>query len=1608
MRQPTANNPTPDSTAPTPLGGGPGPLDWLQAELGAAQDSGRKARLLTDIADAEALAGNPPAALAAYLAARGADPHLQEPLEAISSLIQHGPPFEGAEAIFDSLVDVSTSADERVRALLTRGLYHSERSADLGAALASLREAAAVEGASAAERAAACLLLEVVAGRAGDVGTRELALAERELSGADPTWRALLLIDQARMVAANGDVDAALSLLGHAKAQNSRATWAALVLEEEVLRNHPGLDGSAQAVARAAARAQTLDAAATLVRTANADALWGDAFGVPRWVREPGRAVDLWLTCSAVQRDLGNLDAAATALGSAEAVMATMADSERSVAATVLTHARLRLADVAGHRALAADLAARALTSETDGPTAAALALRIAEQAAAKGDHVAGMSWLDEALRRDPTSLPARALQLDALANGDDMASFAAQLEAVAEQLETDDARIRAFLVAAYAWSALANDTSSAKAALSQASMLGASAQVTGYLARTLASLQGDSAWYEDATRRLFAALGSDPNSMWLGLELVALRDSRGDAEGASKALLDLRELPGGGWPARVLQAFSPPSSATDSTGNATTVGRVALEELAASESDLPWATAIGLAAAMRAQAAGDLVGARRRLRQITQRAPEDLLVASYLGHLDRQAGDHDAAAKTASNTAAALEDPELAAALHIAAGLEQWRNGDRLAGVTSFATAEQSAAVAGGLALSWARWGANPDDMLARSRAIDGAAAYQQGDRTLSLERFAVSVVGGDADAAGRALDEVDAGADDTLSLAAALGRIAWSKAATDPVALRLSVDRLAERGSSAALIAAGERVRIARESQNMEQVARAAGAWFEAGGGLPAALEWIAASVVLGDPREEMRARLAAASCLSGDARAALLARAALVHSRVDFDTHAPLVPGDSPVVKLANLDLSPPGGDPRRRAAILQELGAVLGEDARIDACGLSGWSLLVAGDVAGAQRAFEGVVSARPDDLAAWEGLRTCAERTRHPAGRARACAELGRLCADPKRAAAFWEQAATSWFEVGDEANAERALDASFSLDASRAGAFDTLFRRLRDRKDHAKVLAIVARRLAVTDDVQEIQKLCWEQARALRESGDPDGALRSLEQVTMLNPNHVGALALLGEINIRRSRFEEAATALARLALLDEAPARSRVTAGVAAVDLYENKLGRFDKSLEVLLSIHHAGVSTLPVRERLARAAARAGAWSDATAILEELMHERPDGTQRAEAARLAMAIRRDRLGSLEGAGPAIVKLLEEAPSDPEGLDMLRRTSHPSDVRLRLLASARTALVAHLQNRPTDGEAQRQLALIGRDSGDVALERTALAAMACLGILDSEGAETLAQLTAGVQHTAQVAISASLMQRILAPGDEGPIADLFVLLGPTLAEALGPNLQSCGVGRRDKIDPRSGLSLRNEIASWAGAFGLREIDLYVGGNDPLGIQGVAGEPPALVVGPSIKGPLSALGRARVARELLALLRGTTVLRWRDEVSVAAIVVAACRLAEVPIDHPAYAVLAEIEKLIGKALTRRTRKSLIDVCRAWVSSKTDARTWSRRALASQDRMAVIAGGDPVAVLSDVTGSPVDRLSTAIASDARAEDLLRYVLSADYLAARAALGLENAP
>ena len=325
--------------------------------------------------------------------------------------------------------------------------------------------------------------------------------------------------------------------------------------------------------------------------------------------------------------------------------------------------------------------------------------------------------------------------------------------------------------------------------------------------------------------------------------------------------------------------------------------------------------------------------------------------------------------------------DPELAAALHIEAAFGRWIGGDpqRCDGRNSENAVSGAPGTPRSLVLGWAARGIDVNSPDARRRSIERAVQGGLADsRVLALERFAIEVGGGDPDDAAVALATIDRTADGAVDVAGALARLVWSGGAADTEAIEVAVSRIARRGPQALLLAAAEQTRIAREVGDVEGQARGARRWFDAGGGGAAAVEWLAAANSLGHADEERQARMAVSTILSGHAREAMLASAALLEARTAPDQPASLVLGDSPAVRLANLELSPPGSDPRRRASVLADLGGALGDEASLDAIALGGWSALVASDIESARLFFEKAATSRPADLASWEGLRTCGE------------------------------------------------------------------------------------------------------------------------------------------------------------------------------------------------------------------------------------------------------------------------------------------------------------------------------------------------------------------------------------------------------------------------------------------------------------------------------------------------------------------------------------------------------------------------------------------------------------------------------------------------------
>ncbi|MEM9696038.1 MAG: hypothetical protein AAGA56_26075 [Myxococcota bacterium] len=533
-------------------------------------------------------------------------------------------------------------------------------------------------------------------------------------------------------------------------------------------------------------------------------------------------------------------------------------------------------------------------------------------------------------------------------------------------------------------------------------------------------------------------------------------------------------------------------------------------------------------------------------------------------------------------------------------------------------------------------------------------------------------------------------------------------------------------------------------------------------------------------------------------------------------------------------------------------------------------------------------------------------------------------------------------------------------------------------------------------RLEVTLDEREVTKMYWERARVFREQGDNDRALQSLKDVTMLEPDHVGALALSGDIAIKKQDFAEAGPIMARLASLDAAPKKQRLFAGIAAVDIFQKHLKEPQKALEVLLQLYRDGLSNAKVRERLARTAARVGNWPDAVKILERLMKERKTDEGRADAARLAMRIYRDKLSAPERSENALRALLKERPDDAEALRTLLQFEISTSLRNEAVAEALRLLVRQLADDPFDLDRVSLLAELAGATDNLDLQRAAAGVALALGGDRQTFEPVAARIDARSSLEPQIRLDAAALQHLADGEDAGPAAELMRIAAPALTEALGPSTKTEDVGRRQRTD--SG-PMRTEVARWMGALGIDDFDLYLGGRDAGAIKGIGDDKPALVVGDGVAAPLDKSHRSAVARQVFGLRRGSVSVLFRDDASIASAIVAVCRDAGVQLAEPPFAVYKEVERLVKKAMSRRIRKAVQPVAQQFAQSGQDPARWANAARRSADRMALVASGDAESVIDQAIGPLGSPSRQLMKEDLRARALLSFALSAEYLELR---------
>jgi cellulose synthase operon protein C len=1561
-------------------------IQRLRAEHDATESMATKAILLHELGVLSEALGDEAGSARDQLGAVNADPDFREPLERLIAIIERRQSYKNLGKLLERLVRVAETPEERARALLDQAAFASDHEGDDGTAR-MLLETAADES---PDDASLWLALELSAGKTSDAELRDRSLAARARLAQDPLWKQLLLVDLGELRAAGGETVTARQALEEAVGIGDQATFEAL----EALASFARASGSPDVEERA------LEALADAIALSLKNPEAAARLGVPRYKQSAAQAAYAWLLAADRKRARGDVQGAVALLDQALELLPSDA---------LLLRARMHAAEIAGDIAAAARLAKAELGRGVKGELAAALHLRVAEAAAAEGDAGSARTAIEQALAADPASIPARALYLDILGGGGDPQALAAALEGTAEHLPSDSAKARHYLMSAEVFARAAGDPQGAKLALSQAGLSGAPPALVGRLARLLSALIGDASWYEEATRRLMAQGANEGEPVGLWLELGRARALRGDRAGALAAFQSIAKLPEGAWLGSVLTSCVAPLIAQSERGDESALlqdGVAQLDQLAnvLASSQERKARALSTVAAALARAAGDSEAYTTRLRALHTADVGDITVTRALAKQLRSTGDLPGACAVLEATADALGDDELSAVLWLESGLLRFRSGDRKTALSSFERAERRSEAIAELITRLARRATAPDDLDARRLVLDAAEPRERAVAT--LERFALEAGrNGNAAAAADALETVlDDETPDEVAMALTLGRALWGNSPRDHQRRREALKDLSRR-STAAAAACGAALFVlslgAEGALGSSELCDAAAAWASADGAPAAALEWLAAATAAGNLSAEVQARRTLASRVTGPSAAALAAGSDLVSWLAGMELDPPTQSSD-PAVRLANLELAGPGCDPRRRAAALLDVGELLGTESSPLTTALAGMNLLAYGDVAQALECFRRVVDQHPEDLAGWEGLRAAAEAKGDRGTLAEACAALGDAVSDRTAGGRLWAQAANILLdELNDPSRGEFALSRAVERDIRQGEGFDRLFRIVRQRKDDERLLDLIARRLNVAEDPDEIAKLFWERARVLRGKGDREGALSALENVRMLEPNHVGALALSGEIFITVGRFEEAASHLAELAAHPQAPNQQRLMSGVAAVDLFENKLQDPKRALGVLTALHEARLSTLPVRERYAKVATKAGAFDQATPILELLMNERDSREGRIQAARLALAIYRDKLGRPEAAQAAVEKLLSEAPDDGEAIDLLLTGAIPETKARPLLARAQVTLVQRLTDNPLDAERVLLLAKVARYLGNMPQRQATLGALYAIGRGSPEIDKELASIDRRVATVPKIAINDAALPNLADPDDRGAIAELMRVMATTITEALGPSLQAFGVTKKERVDARAGLPIRNEIAAWAGALGIGEFELYVGGSDPQAVRALPLETPAIVVGSGVTAPLSPIYRQAVARELYALRRGTTVLSQREPDDVAALVVAACRLGEVELPAPAFAMLGDFQRQLAKEVPRRVRKLLPELAKAVERESPDLLGWVRAATSSLDRMAAIAAGDVSWVLGGRTRAPIGE---GREERARAERLLAFVLSPMYLDLREQLGM----
>lgn len=1586
-------------------------IEALREELEAGADRARQAVLQYEIGHAtEHALGNEAQAVREYLAAYNLDPTFRPPLIALVSIFERRRSFKNLLRLYEAEARGAATPREAASALADRAVLMADQLGEPGEARQLLESA--FEQAGEADDIALLLETQLLA-----TGEREAALeviAQRAELVRDPVLATLLRLEVARAKEDDGDIDGALSVLRNA-VTTPAARWRVLEQLERVAR-------------RAGRQPERIVALEGRAKLAAAEARGEDqgqasgAFSVQRFAdqaRAGAEAAALYREAARLR--IAELGDPAGARRDYDAAIALRADDP------LLRYERMLACELADDRAAAAEEAQRLLDFGVEGPPAAALHFRLAEHAQSEGDAEGALAHMRDAQAADPESTVVSAMLEDLLRGHDDLPGALAHLAARAAQAEGEVQAQRAWDAAQLAADGLSDFAAAAPLFQQAAEAAKDPTPILREMAGAALRL-GDADGARTAIEALLARL-SEPDSDEAGNDEADSDEAALHAEERSALLRDLHELLRmvladteaadqlleRALDDRAAETWAPDLARVHGalSGNAALAAKAHLA-LGARASDAETAAAHFAAAARMQIRGGQDDAAIDSLRRALERSPTHPYAVALLEEVLRARGDAEELVRLLKEAAERSDAPRAAEQRLLLAGAEAEASGDVDKAVQTYEEAAERDPTSLAPPLAIKRLAESRKDRALLLKALEMLSAREiaagaPGRHTLALGEH-YDLLSGKPEEAEATLRT--ALGSDTVGLMAAVD-LALLPHATDDARLaglaqlleRAPGDAALLRVAAAAAIEADPALAEARVKQLRDQTPRDVWAHLallrlsasDSARAGERADAWLGLGHATDDPD-------ASAELLLHGLRATMVAKGAEGIDDGVILAHevAAALPGSLSAAVALDETLSA-GDDPEGRADALGSWLGHAGDAGRLALDSAHGRALAAAGRSREALEVLLRVAAQEGDDLASWEAIRVCARECEAWEPLVEACDRLAHLIEDDELAAMLLEEsAAVLMDELGQDARAERRLRRVLAIDAKRPIAYGRFHDLLAERGDDAGLLELVSARIDLVDDPEELSKLFYEQARLYRALGMREDALATLDNLLMLDGEHLGGLALLVELLVQNEDWAGAVEALHTLAVADETPDSQRRIARLGAADFLQHKLDDPEGALEELAGIDAIGLADRAIHERMATLATTLERFDDAAAALAKAAAASSTPTTIARIERLAGALHADQRDDRKAAIAAYERALEAVPTDLEASTALAALLDLPG-RVGLSQRFEEAVRAELEADPSEPSLLRRLRHAARWRDDRALDMAVLSALVSLGLSTDEELSELAAFAPGRARPSG-SLDRAGFDSLRAPGDGEPALSFAALLAESVAELDGLEPATFGLSKGDLVpasDP-----LRAEIAEIAAALGVAAPELWRGGDHPSRIDVMPHHKgkPAFVLGPAVTSPLLPVQRFQLARLAAGLRLGVAPFVRRDPASAATALYAAAAAAEVPLaSGEGRKGMAETTRKLQKLMPRRVRKAAGEQARALGDGRA-LHTWAGCVHRTADRAGLLLAGDLTSALRALLGEAPDRDSLLSAPDAL--DLYVFGLSPEALALRRRLGLSK--